>query len=176
MTALIAAVLTASAALVAALIAGIYLLRTERLRRKNEQAVAAQHELRSRTGTAFAEMFALQHEIEWLSWHATKDRTSVDGDVMQDYNSAVHTIYPRLLGAMAGVAALDLNLYEKLQPLATQLYDLDERVAVATLSLRRDRESVDWPALEEVLAAARGLYGSLPKDLAQAMRSAAPDS
>jgi hypothetical protein len=120
--ALIAAVLTAAAALAAALITGVYLLRTERLRRKNEQALAAQHELRSRTSAAFAELFALQHEIEWLSWHATKDRTSVDHDVIQDYHAAVHTIFPRLLGAMAGVAALDLDLYEKLRPLAGQLY------------------------------------------------------
>jgi hypothetical protein len=78
---------------------------------RNDSPCAAQ------AAEVFTYIFHLQHEMEWLTWQAAKRPDSFDVSMAAAYESAVHAVYPRILGAMAVLASLDLELYESLQQL-----------------------------------------------------------
>src|SRR5687768_16727364 len=121
-----AAILAAAAALVGATIAAWVTLRTERSRRVAEREAEALRIraagdaeelklLRDRTAQVFYQLFAIQHEMEWITWHALHHPETVDGAMVRAYESAVHAAYPKALGAMALVAAMDRELYMDLK-------------------------------------------------------------
>jgi hypothetical protein len=121
----------ADPAIVGALVALVGVIAARLLQERSERRAAAVQELRDRTAAAFNEAFVVQHAIEWLTWHARHDPSSVDGDMKSDYNQLVHRAFPALLGAMAGTAALSMDVYHGLQPVLKRLYTLDEKVALA---------------------------------------------
>jgi hypothetical protein len=171
--ALLAGVIAAVAALIAAIIGGVVAMKTEAKRRDAERHADAIRELRQRAADAFVQMFALQHELEWITWHAKYDPTAVNEEMIAGYTSSVHVTFPRLLGAMAIIRPLGKGIYVDLYPLTEYLYSLDRKVAQILIRLRDPADSTR--ALDDLASLAEEcgeLYSTLPDKLADVMEAA----
>jgi hypothetical protein len=130
-----AAIIAAIIALFGALVVGVVTLRNESARREAEHQEAALQELRQRAADVFAQLFVVQHEMEWLTWHAVNNPTAVDSQFGKNYEATVHSGYPKLLAAMASVASLDMAVYDYLFPLNEEVYLLESRIAGALVPI-----------------------------------------
>jgi hypothetical protein len=177
-----ATVITASVALVVGLLAGGVALwneaRKRRQERENErQRLQAQRDearlsaIRLSAADAFKEMFVLQHEVEWLTWHARYEPKAVNEDMRRDYNQAVHVSIPKLLGALAVLASLDETTFRKLKPIADELFEFEGTTARAAIGLseRKTREAA-LRRLAFRFDRAYSLWIVLPKKMAEVMK------
>lgn len=109
-----------------------------------------------------------------MTWIAKYDPSALNADNIKRYDEEVHDAMPKLLGAMATVASLNLNVYEEMQRLCKRLYDLDATVAV---SLRASRTSEHaHHELERGWEEARELERVLPQQVAHFMVAAETSS
>jgi hypothetical protein len=170
--ALLAGGLASAAALLAATLTAFVALKAERQRREQEQATAAAQELRSRAADVFVQMFALQHELEWLTWHARHQPAALDAEMLRSYNTQVHAVIPKLLGTTAVVASLSVSLYSTLSRIGGELFNLDAQVAslLASLGDSAGRQEA-IRGLADLNPRAHELYVALPTDLSEAMKS-----
>ena len=72
---------------------------------------------------------------------------------------------------MAMVAALNLEIYEQLQPILSDLLNLDEEVATALARIRTDRTAA-IEAIGNYLEPAYKLEKQLPPELARILKAA----
>ena len=163
------AAVAALAALASVVIAGTVALMNEAKRRRDARHAEELKELRAWTAQVFQHLFELQHETEWITWHALHHPQTVDRKMISAYEAAVHAAFPKLLGAMAVVAAVDEELFTSLKQQADALYDLEGRVALAAISIPEDEALA---RLASMNGPARGFYEALPERLAHAMREA----
>jgi hypothetical protein len=172
-TALIAAGIAAVTTFVGAVITAVVAIRNERQRSQATKQEAFVQELRSRTADVFGQLLAMQHSMEWLTWHAQRDPASVSR-LHEQYEEEVHRTYPQLLGAMAVTAALDLTLYSELRMLVNRVYELEGEVAISLIAaVRRGPDQNDaLRALAGLNPAVTRLYEELPIELAEAMQKA----
>ena len=77
-----AAAIGGLAALAGALVAGGTALRNETRRRSAGRKDVERQALRTQAAEVFRHIFALQHEMEWLTWHAV-NRPKVTGQVQE---------------------------------------------------------------------------------------------
>lgn len=177
-TALVAAGLTGVLGLVAAVVAGIVALRVESTRRAADLERARVASVRSDAAEVFRHVFVLQHEMEWLTWHAGHRPGTPDERMVTAYEAAVHEAYPRLMGALAALASSDLDLYDELAAVVDDVYRVEGRIGVLISGLVGDpggrAEAV--AALAEMGEEARELYRTLPPRMAEAMRRAGTGS
>lgn len=166
----------AEAAIVAAFVALIGVIAVRLLQDRSERRAAAIQELRDRTAAAFHEAFVVQHAIEWLTWHARHDPSRVDGDMKSDYDKLVHQAFPAMLGAMAGTAALSMDVYNGLDPVREHLYAVEEQVALATRFLDGEAEAHEAAIgrLSELYDASLALLRVLPEEISRVMALADP--
>ncbi len=172
--ALLGALIGAVTAVVSAALTSIVALRNERLRREESKRAIDTEALRKETGIVFREFFAIQHSMEWVTWFAGHDPDAVDRRLVESYDTEIHAAYPRLLGAAATVASLDLAVYEELRPLLRQVYELEETVALALHSGATigGRQQASLVALAELQPAVTRLERTLPPELARIMKAA----
>jgi len=166
------------AALVVAVIALSGTLAASQLTAKASRRAAFVQELRVRTADAFREAFAVQHAMEWVTWHALHDPDALDEAMKREYAAEVHRALPALLGAIAATAALSLDVYDGMQPILEALYKLEEEVAremrfVGSHGPPRE-EAID--GLSALADRAQQLYKDLPIRLAAVMALAADPS
>ena len=145
-------------------------LVTSRASRRN----AFVQELRTRTAEAFKHVFLVLHAIEWVTWNASYDPEAITDTTKAEYDSEVHGAFPPLLAAMAAVAGLSTELYERLEPILQTLYSLDERVALA---MRGYTDSIDarnaaLERLSDMYLEVHRLHASLMREIAESMRAA----
>jgi hypothetical protein len=173
-TALTVAAIAAVAAFVGTVITAFVAIHNERQRAEATERAASVQELRSRTADVFGNLLAMQHSMEWLTWHAKQDPDSI-ASLKNNYETEVHRTYPELLGAMAITAALNLTLYSDLRVLVDQVYRLEGEVAVSLLKAVRPgpKQTDGLLELTALNSAATRLYEELPVQLAEAMRKAA---
>jgi LPS O-antigen subunit length determinant protein (WzzB/FepE family) len=183
-TAVIAAAIAAVATFVGTVITAVVAIRNERQRaqaavdvevRRGEASAqeAFVQELRSRTADVFGQLLAMQHSMEWLTWHAQHDPASISR-LHEQYEQEVHRTYPQLLGAMSVTAALDLTLYLELRLLVNKVYELEGKVAISLITAARPGPEQN-DALRDLAAlnpAVIDLFEELPIKLAEAMRKA----
>ena len=131
--------------------------------------------LRKQTGVAFAELFALQHADNWISWFAQHDPSAIKEAMITAHRAEIHAAYPKLLGAMAMLAALNLRVYEELLPLARRVYDLDHQVGLALRHFSEDQEA-GVRFLRHCFREALQLEHELPPELARIMKVAESES
>ncbi|MDQ1060415.1 hypothetical protein QFZ23_004316 [Arthrobacter globiformis] len=164
------AFVTAAGALAVAVLTAVVAILIELSRHRAARRAFHVQEIRNRTAEAFSLMFTLQHEIEWITWHATKAPEFVGQGMVDSYNKAVHVTYPKLLGALAVVAALDKGLFDRLSPIARHLYELDMEVALAARGLegRRTRKK-SLEGLKNHYPAAKALYDAFPHLMASTL-------
>lgn len=168
-----AALVAAAAALVGAFVTNAVAVRNETRRRRAVATESDRSALRAQAADVFVHVFHLQHEMEWLTWHAAKRPESFDPRAAMEYESAVHAIYPRILGAMAVLASLDLELYQRLQPLVDRLYDVEGKIGEHLTGLsHQSKHATSLAKLGEYLGVVKAFYLDLPPLLAEAMREA----
>jgi hypothetical protein len=160
--------LAAVGVLIAALLAAAVALFNESKRRRDTRHADDLKELRTWTAEVFGFLFVLQHEMEWITWHARRVG-EVTPESIKAYEAGIHAAYPKALGAMAVVASIDADLYQDLKIQADSLYDLESRVALAAISVPRGEANARLaPLYDEAVA----FYTILPLELAKAMRNA----
>lgn len=156
-----------------ALVLGFSALRNETQRRVWERADNERRALRAQAATVFEHAFVLQHEMEWLTWHAYHRPEAVDSELTQAYEEAVHKAYPNLLGAMAVLASLDLSVYNLLLPLIEQLFTLETDIGKGITRIRRpDDAEAAIATLGGMNPTVKALYVDLPPRLADALQAA----
>ena len=84
------------AALVVAVIALSGTLVASQLTARASRRAAFVQELRVRTADAFREAFAVQHAMEWVTWHALHDSAALDEAMKREYAAEVHRALPAL--------------------------------------------------------------------------------
>lgn len=170
-TPLIVALIGATVALTTAIVAAIVGVRNEVRSRRGAARREELKELRLRVADVFTELLIIQHEMEWLTWHAVNHTDAVDPPMIDRYEATVHGAFPKALSAMAIVASLDLDLYHLLRPLANEVYSVEGEVARAAKDLEFDRER-SIAALTRLEPRAVELYERLPEALGKAMEQA----
>lgn len=169
--AVVAASIGGLTALVAALVAGAVALRNESHRRSAARKDVDRQALRAQAAEVFRQMFVLQHEMEWLTWHAANRPKSLNSQMTRTYESSVHDSYPRILGAMAVLASMDIGLYRRLEPLMERLFEAESRIGclINGLISRRKRGN-SLVQLKQLNEPVRTLYLDLPPEMAEAMQ------
>jgi hypothetical protein len=169
--ALLGASIAGTVALVSSVLTNLVTLRNERFKQTEVRRAAKVEALRKQTGVAFAELFALQHADNWVSWFAEYHPHAINKEMAKAHQTEVHSAYPKLLGAMAIVAALNLDVYRELLPLAQRLYDLDHKVMLALRHIDDDKERAVL-SLCDCLRESLKLEHELPPELARIMKIA----
>lgn len=104
-------------------------------RRRGEQQL-----LQKAVASLFAPVFKIQHEMDWIRWHADSHPSALTQDVVKDYHRAVHDQIPGLLGAIASVAGINLAVYNLLLPHVEELLVLEGKFANSLYALQQDDE------------------------------------
>lgn len=162
----------ALAAISSAVLAGLFSVRNERLRLIEAKRSADIAALRKAAGVAFEEIFAVQHAMNWITWYATNSPSEIDDANVREYEEQIHRAYPRLLGALAKVASLDLNLYHELHLICERIYHLEENVALAVRDSATTSTGTTFQVLAQQMATVRGLERDLPPEMARIMHAA----
>jgi hypothetical protein len=126
--ALAGALIGAATALASGGLAGYVALRIERLRQREARHASHVQAVREHTAAFFAELFAIHLAANWIAWFAEHDSDALDEAMVEFYDGETYRAFPKLLGATAMVAALNLGVYQELQPLIIEVYQLWERV------------------------------------------------
>ena len=168
-----AAAIGGLAALVGALVAGGVALRNETRRRSTVRQDVERQALRAQAAEVFRYMFVFQHEMEWLTWHAFNRPKNLDSQMTATYETAVHDGYPRLLGAMAVLASMNMALYQRLVPMVDRIYEMEGEIGrlITGLDSRRTRGG-SLAKLKQLNEPVKALYVALPPEMAEAMRFA----
>jgi hypothetical protein len=169
--ALLGALIGAVAALVTAVLTNLGALRNERIRQEAAKRADYVQALRAQVGVAFTELFVLQHALNWVTWFAKHDPDALDDRMIASYDADTHRALPRILGAMAMVAALNLRVWRELWPVMQRVYDLEGLVAIELRQVSADRNAA-IRALQEYLPKAYQLEKDLPPQLARIMEMA----
>jgi hypothetical protein len=166
----VAAAIGGFAAFVGALIAGGIALRNETHRRSAVRKDGERQALRAQAAEVFRYMFVLQHEMEWLTWHAVNRPKDLDSQMTEAYESAVHDGYPKLLGAMTVLASMNIDLYHELAPMVDRIYEIEGQVGrfITGLDSRRTRGG-SLVKLKQLNEPIKALYVALPPAVAEAM-------
>ena len=126
--ALAGALIGAATALASGALTGYVALRIERLRQREARHASHVQAVREHTAAFFAELFAIHLAANWIAWFAEHDSDALDEAMVEFYDGETYRAFPKLLGATAMVAALNLGVYQELQPLIIEVYQLWERV------------------------------------------------
>ena len=172
---LLGALIGGGAAVIGAAVTGTVAYRVERSRQEGAAQLASVAALREQMGLAFAGLFTLQHALNWVTWFAKHDADAVNKKMVRAFDDEIHAAHPQILGAFAVVAALNLTIYEELNPLVQRLYDLEHNVAAALHRLGTDREAT-IAMLQRYLDAVLDVEEDLPRELARTMKLAKQQS
>jgi hypothetical protein len=161
----------AAAAIASAGLTNFVTTRNERLRQRDVRRATDINALRKETATVFSEIFAIQHAMNWVTWFARHSPSEIDVELVKRYDAEVHAAYPRLLGALATVAALNLLVHTELRRIFKRVYALEEKIAIA---LRRPNgeDGIAYHQLAMHLGATQDLEEDLPLELARVMQIA----
>jgi hypothetical protein len=159
------------AALTVGVIALVGTLSANLLASRSSRRAAFVQELRTRTADAFREAFVVQHAMEWVTWHARNDPDAVDEAMKREYASEVHRALPALLGSIAAIAALSVDVYQRMQPVLEELYNAEERVALAIrfVDAHGPPRAEALNRLSELLDEAQQIYKDFPVWIVEAM-------
>ncbi len=137
---------------------------------KSEEQGNILKNIRTQVAEVGREMLSMQHSMEWICWHGAHAPQLIDDHVISQYENEVHTIYPRLLGALCVLASMDLSLYNELLLLSKELYALDGGIARA-VAVYRDSSAEAARILKEHYPSVVDLYEKLPERIGGIMQA-----
>ncbi len=173
--AILGSLVGAGAALAGTILTSIVTLKVERQHQEWKKKAKYVSALRQRSGAAFAQLFIVVQEIEWITWYGANDSDAIDDRRIKSYEDRVNEAYGILLGSMAMTASLSMPAYDKIAPLLSDLYALESRVGAALRKLRSERSA----AIDELTACgaeAETLRNDLPPKLNEIMTAAEADN
>jgi hypothetical protein len=169
LAALIGAIVGGIAAIAGSFIVGLTQVRTEKqkwLRSKQDEAAA---QLRLQIAEVARKLLSAQHSMEWIAWYAHYAPQRVTQEMVSNYEQEIHKAFPELLGALAVTAALSLDAYNRLTPLAEEVYDLDASISMALVNFKvSPLESAK--GVSEALPKTGELYKRLPLRIAEILK------
>jgi hypothetical protein len=158
------------------MVAGGVALWNEHRRRREQRESERLAAIRASVADVFKQMFIIQHEIQWLTWHAKHDRAAVNEEMKRSYDKGIHASDPKLLGSLAVLASLDLEMHQRLFKLAKRLYALEGDTAriASRLTRRRSRaRAIEELATKEEIS--DSLWRRLPQEMVRALGSRVSD-
>jgi xanthosine utilization system XapX-like protein len=81
------------------------------------------------------------HSMCWLTWLAEKRPGQFSQQHIDNYNEEMHKTLPKISAHLATVAALDMRLYDALNPLVEDIYALDEHLGKTAQSFSIDKHA-----------------------------------
>lgn len=169
--ALLGALIGAVAAVGSGALTNMATSRNEQAQHREDRHTAYVETLRQHTAVAFTEMFALQFAAHMAAWFAKCDPRAVDQQLVSSYDTESYRAFPKLLGSMAMIAALNLRVYQELRPLILEVYRVSDAVAVALHQLESGREQA-IQSLRGLLPRIAKLDGTLQPGLERIMQIA----
>lgn len=166
---LIGAVIGACIVIINTLITNRHQLTLEAEKARLAEEAELSKELRSRIADVAHEMLSAQHSMEWVCWFASEG-ADIDKDMVSNYHSEIHLHFPRLLGSLAVVASLNVDVYEELALLADKLYQVDSDIAQAMLTYGTEPNELS-AKLAGVYPEATALYQVLPEQITRIIKS-----
>jgi hypothetical protein len=107
----------------------------ERIRSEEARAQRVAEELSAAAQQLTIKMSAALHSMCWITWLARARSDRITQDRLDVYDSELHELIPEILGYLSTVAALDMPLYRRLQPLAYNIFTLDAYIGFHGLAL-----------------------------------------
>jgi hypothetical protein len=167
----LAALIGGAAAVIAAVVTANRNLERERMRLNVAAQEARTQLLRDRISETFSQAFAVQHEMNWITWYAANAPDLVHQENANAYHNNVHDAFVKMQAALATVAGLDLKAYEDIYPTAHALYDFEVKVAKGVSGISKNRTSAIGE-LKDLLAESQQLGDDLPLKLNAVMVAA----
>jgi hypothetical protein len=121
-------------------------------------------ELRESVRKLTVTMASMLHSMCWITWSADRRGRLTDKDVWL-YDEEVHKLSPDILGYLTSVAALDLSVYERLEPLVWELFDMDVRIGNACV-IWQSEPALGQKAVADLQKPSGELMVRLPKEVA----------
>lgn len=169
--ALLGALIGGAAAVIAAVVTANRNLKRERMRLDAAAQGARVQLLRDRISETFSQAFAVQHEMNWITWYAANAPDLVNQENANAYHNNVHDAFVKMQAALATVAGLDLKAYEDIYPTAKALYDFEVTVARGVSGISKTR-TLAIGELKDLLAESQQLGDDLPLKLNEVMVAA----
>ncbi len=151
--ALLGAVIGAGAALIASILTNLIAARNHRRTIEEGRRLARSREISDRCARVFAQLFEIQHAIEWVAAHAAVDAESITVPMLEDYDATGHRVYGSVQSDLTLLAAASLPLWRTVNPQAEAVFDLEAEVAPLILRCRRSGR-LDQASLEGLERAA----------------------
>jgi|HubBroStandDraft_3_1064219.scaffolds.fasta_scaffold12831_3 hypothetical protein len=100
-----------------------------------QQARSDQHRLEVRQAVAdLAKRLAFAAQsLSWITWVARDDPEHFSRDLVEKHDHRINSLFADMVAAQVLLAALDPTYFHKTIPLARAVYDLDSRIATATV-------------------------------------------
>jgi hypothetical protein len=165
------ALIGGAAAVIAAVVTANRNLERERIRLNAAAQEARTQLLRDRISETFSQAFAIQHEMNWITWYAASAPDLVNQQNADAYHNNVHDAFVKMQAALATIAGLDLKAYEDVYPTAHALYDFEVKVAKGVSAISKNRTSA-IRELKDLLAESQQLGDDLPLKLNAVMVAA----
>ena len=172
---LIGAVIGACVVILNSFISNRHQLNLEKEKSRLTQQAELSKELRDQIANVAQAMLLAQHSMEWVCWYAKEGSNVIDNSIISNYHREIHDCFPKLLGYLTVVASLDKNAYEKLASLAEKIYEIDSKIAKASVANKNEPEALS-ASLAECYPAATALYRTLPLEITKIMSASQSDT
>ena len=123
-------------------------LLTPRLQRRTEEAKwkqARADELWREERRALLELTTLLAEgcqaLSWVGWAASAKSTEALRADLADYDARMRALLPKLMSAQAAAAGVSEGVFDRINPMVSQMYRLDLAIGNASVKLEEDAEA-----------------------------------
>jgi hypothetical protein len=151
-------------------------LLTPGLQRRTEEAKwkqARADELWREERRALLELTTLVAEgcqaLSWASWAASAKSTEALRADLAEYDAGMRALLPKLMSAQAAAAGVSEDVFDRIDPMVTELYRLDLAIGNASVQLEGDAEA-GRRALWEVREPANELGRQVVRQVASYLR------
>jgi hypothetical protein len=104
--------------------------------------------------------------MEWFTWKVKKTPDSLTEEDISAYDEEMKAHLPEIVSSHILVAALSKTKYERLDPLVTELYQLDNQIAQASLMLKKSPQE-GTQALVELCTICFRFHKELQKEVSE---------
>ena len=128
---LVAAVIGAAAGLIASYITARQQRQLEVARLDAQLDVEREREVRLAVAEFATEMSRVLQALSWFTWQAAWRPAVVSGGWVDAYDAEMKTQQPLVMASLSKLAALSPAAYERFEPLVSEMFGADARVARA---------------------------------------------
>jgi len=173
--ALLGSLVGGGAALVGTISTNFVIWKTADSDQKSAIRAAYVGTLRERSSTVFAQFFAVVQEIEWITWYGDNDLYAINKKRVTSYEERINDAYAALMGALAATASINLSIYNEMNPILSNLYNLEAQTGAALRGVMKSGVMKKYAStaindLHSCRIRAAQIRESLPSELNRIMR------